>query len=368
MFSSFLLTSMMLLSAKTPATIESPLLVSDVAEFQRAREEVLAWSNSLKSFQGFYSLQQTNYTYANGGVNPVARFDMQVEFRFEGDNRYMMVEDIKTDGSRDQQIAAFFNGSVQHRDNLKVGTEKEEGLAMLEKGTWPFPRGAYLLPTDLFGWDCETPLEKRFERGETYLLKRNGVRVLSHHDGPNSFELYLDDIGRITRIDEVFRPAISLEELQTVWKQKEPFDVFFYQATLELEGYREIDGVSFPALAKKTRYSHNEEEFNRECKSRFHAREIPIYEYQMCAVNASTHVSSVMDFQLDPGTIVLNERIPDSGFKVPLEDGVQIFSSTSGEFSHVYKTPLYARPLTWIVGLVLLLLLGGSGAFYYRRA
>ncbi len=359
------LVSSFLPKPKAVAEMDSPLLISNPAELARLKSEVVAWSNSLKSFKGCYSLVQKNYEHGASGLTPQNRFDMEVEYRFQGDNRYMALEMQLPDGSLDRNCAAQLNGVVQRRDDLYIDSEKEANMAVL-KSRWPFPNGAYMLPTDLFGWDLDIPLEKRFEEGRTYLINRDGMRVLSHYSPAASFEIYLDEKNRVVRIDELFRPEIPLEELQSTWGLKEPFDVFQRDASIELDGYLEIDGVWTPTLAKRTTYSQDRRAYAEKCKHRFDAGEISIYEFQVCiTTQVPKHISSVMDLQLDPGTITLNKKLSDRDFRIRMEDGMEVFEEASGEASYIYQMPWYARPITWGIAIAVLLLLGGGGVFWY---
>ena len=362
MLSSFMVACMLSFSGEAN-TVSSPLLIPDSAELEEVKKTVLSWSNSLKSFKGCYSLTQQNYDIEGGGSIPAAFFEMEVAYRFEDKNQYMTLEMYHPDGLLHQNCAAKWNGVVQKCDTIVDDSVTERNYAVLE-GEWPFPDGAYILPTDLFGWDVDTSLEKRFEKGETYFLKRDGMRVLSQCCFGDSFEIYVDEEDRVRKIDKMFRPAISLEELQTVWKQKEPFDVFLCTETLELDGYIEIDGVDFPTIAKRSARLYDREEYMKKCKARFDAEEISIYEFHMCMMELPVYVQSVMNFQLNPTTATLNKRLSKKDFKILLEDGTKVFNTESDGF-YTYKTPWYARPVTWGIAVAVLLLLGGGGVFWY---
>ncbi len=352
-------------AGRMEAAIDSPLLVSDPTELATLKKEVLAWSNSLRSFKGHYSLVQKNYEHNASGLILQGRFDMEVEYRFQDNDRFMSLEMQHPDGSLDRNCAAQLNGVVQRRDDLNMDSEKEANLAVL-KSRWPFPNGAYMIPTDLFGWDLDISLEQRFEEGKTYLINRDGMRVLSHYNPADSFEVYLDEKNRVVRIDELFRPAIPLEELQNTWGLKEPFDVFQRDSSIELDGYVEIDGVWISTLAKRTTYSQDRRAYAEKCEQRFDAGEISIYEFQVCiTTQVPKHVSSVMDLQLDPGTITLNKRLSDRDFRIRMEDGMHVFEESSGEASYIYQTPWYGRPVTWGIAVAVLLLLGSGGIFWY---
>ena len=366
MLSSLMLMCMLVSSVDGTAaeTIDSPLLISDPAELARLKNEVLEWSNSLKSFKGFYSLRQQNYTHPNGVVTPEALYEMEIEYKFQNDNRYMTLEMLQPDGTLNRQCAAQLDGVVKRRDDMNLGTEEESKLLLLEESSWPFPNGAFLLPTDLFGGDSGKTLEERFQEGTTYLLKRDGMRVLFHSNPADPFEIYIDEQGRVVRIDTLLRPAISLEELKIKWGEKEPFNVFLRIYSLELDGYMNIDGVNFPTLAKRTTRLYDKEEYREKCKEPFRGKEISIFEMHMRTMKLPIYLSTVMDFRLDTSAVEINKSLKDREFKFALEDGMEVFENTETT-SYVYKTPWYGRPVMWGIAVAVLLLLGGGGVFWY---
>ncbi len=367
MFSSAVLSCVMLFSVEAAVTTEmdSPLLISDPAELSRVKEVVLTWSNSLKSFKGSYSLRQQNYGHPNGNVTPVAAFDMEAEYRFQGKNRYLSVEIHHPDGKITRQHGAEVDGSIQRRDDMKVGSDAEYGVVYPENNQWPFPDGAFLLPTELFGESVGKSLEERLEEGTLYLLNRDGVRVLSQVCFGEALEIYLDEDDRVRRIDTIFRPAISLEELRNVWEEKEPLNVFWRMETLELDGYREMDGIDFPTLAKQTTYERDDTEYSEKCEKHFDAKEISIYEFHMCLMQLPIYTAFVIDFQLHIDTVSINKRLWARNFKLPVDEGDHVYEGASKDISYYYETPWYARPITWGIAVAVLLLLGGGGVFWY---
>ncbi len=366
MLSSLVLMCMLVSSVDGTATetIDSPLLISDSAELARLRNEVLKWSNSLKSFKGFYSLRQQNYIHPNGNVTPEALYEMEIEYKFQNDNRYMALEMFEPDGTLTRLYAAQLDGVVKRRDDMNLGTEEESRLLLLQESSWPFPNGAYLLPTDLFGGDSGKTLEERFQEGTTYLLKRDGMPVLFHSNPADPFEIYIDEQGKVRRIDTLLRPAISLEELKTKWGEEEPFNVFLRIYSLELDGYMNIDGVDFPTLATQSTRLYDKEEYRVKCKEPFRGKEISIFEMHMRTMKLPLYLSTVMDFRLDTSAVEINKSLKDREFKFALEDGMEVFENTETT-SYVYKTPWYARPITWGIAVAVLLLLGGGGIFWY---
>ena len=359
------LVSSFLAKREAIAEMDSPLVISDPAELARVKKAVLTWSNSLKSFKGSYSLRQQNYGHPNGNVTPVAAFGMEAEYRFQGKNRYLSVEIHHPDGKITRQHGAEMDGSIQRRDDMKVGSETEYGVVYPDNNQWPFPDGAFLLPTEVFGESSEKSLEERLEEGTLYLLDRDGVRVLSQVCFGEALEIYLDEDERVRRIDTIFRPAISMEELRTVWGEEEPLNVFWCVESLELDAYQEIDGVDFPVLAKRTTYMHDHDRAEKECFQPFNAKVISVYELHMCQMKLPTYPTFVADFQLHIDTVSINKRLWARSFKLPMDDGDRVYGGIGKELSYVYETPWYARPITWGIAVAVLLLLGGGGIFWY---
>ena len=195
---------------------------------------------ALRSFRGAYMITQED---ESGG-----RLVSQDEYRFEGDNRYLTQERM-TPG-QPKEIHTF----VQYQGKYSTRGENDKGVAItLSEPYWPLPVGARLNPPMLYGEQHGYSLGEILSEGDSTVVLRDNMRVLSHRfgKGANCLDIYIDENDRIKRIESVDRLVYSDDEIR-MFCNGDLFDVRQLRTTMELDGYQEINGIEFPAWAQKT--------------------------------------------------------------------------------------------------------------------
>lgn len=236
-----------------PLTSFSQEMSVENTECIRAKESVITWANSLKSFSLSYDLSQSTYEHVGGNMREESSMAWQIVYRQDGENFYFSKETLSSKSvENDVEICSQYNGFF---DTFTSFSGSSLGVVndMKRKGL-PFSWGIYLTPQEIFGHRGDYSLSDVLSEGSTQLIEQDGKRILSHINSNLSaaVDVTLDTDYGVKLIEWCRRPdSLSEETLKTNWKG----DIFYLRiltVTLELSQYRAYNDVFFPSKVVKT--------------------------------------------------------------------------------------------------------------------
>ncbi|MFP4502515.1 MAG: hypothetical protein ACLFTT_16085 [Candidatus Hydrogenedentota bacterium] len=358
-------------------------------EAKPLREAVLRWAESLRSFNGKYTLRQRWPHRPEAADKPPRKYT--ITYRFDGDNAYMeRVESLEPVGKRHSYLARY-EGDVIGRFDYDYPENAQEEYGEDYPGRdfsdhvvvrdnvpapWPEPETAYLPPPELFqgGFWPQSSLAEFMQYGETRLRETDHGSMLVHRRHPAGREQVMfafDEDNRVVTIETGLGFLASMEELETHFPD-DPLGAFRPRTTYEFGGYKEIDGVHFPTWAQETvwEYASDTEEAKRRAEA-YHSGTISLFELQSWIVleQGTPFEATVLDFELLSLAQPLNTELEPADFQVPIPTGAFVNRDPTTQEVVEYVEPWYARlmkpvPLAVLAGLVLLI---GGAAWYIAR-
>ncbi len=357
-------------------------------EAKPLREAVLRWAESLRSFNGQYTLRQRWPHRPEAADKPPRQYT--ITYRFDGDNAYMEREtSIEPEGTQHFYLARY-EGEVIGRFDYDYPDDAEEkygsqypGRVLQDHtyvrknlpGSWPEPEGAFLPPPQIFQgglWPNST-LAEFMRYGETRLRKTDAGTMLVHRRNPagnDKMIFYFDSQQRVVRIEKGLGIAAPMEELEASFPEN-PLGLINLSTSLDLGGYKELNGVQFPTWTQKTLWKYPGTEKIDEYKRRFDQEEIDFFELQRLIIQGvgDPYEATVLDFDLISLAQPLNTPLSPSDFEVPIPSGAYVQHDPRVQEVEEYIPPWYTRlmkpvPLAVLAGLVLLI---GGAAWYIAR-
>ncbi len=339
-------------------------------------DALLAWSHSLKSFSGTYTINQ--YWYGIPGRDPNMPKETQITYRFEGGNRYMeYCAMLKNPKEKDLVKVCFhvalYGGVITTREDFDK-TKQRDPYSVADVGgkvAWPIPEGAYLSPDMIFQGDCWPSLEQFLSKGESSVSLRNGQWVLTHrfpYDSPERLDVWFDEQKRPKTFKYGYCVDVSKEELKSLYPG-DPFDLFHLENSLELDNYVEINGTWFPTWVRKTWWEYENGKVSPELREAFGTGKISLPEYQVkrILVLGKLYVDSYQDCYINPQQVNINTPLSKADFEIEIPPGTLV-SRDGDSRVYPYPGPWYWRVFNRWTGLVaLVVVVGGGCAVVYIR-
>jgi hypothetical protein len=337
-------------------------------ETERLKAVVTRWSDALETFSGSYYLSQSSFVNIDGAMHEESHTEWHIVLRQAGDNFYFSQEYINPEKEKTwHEIHSFYN-DIYNTYTDQAGNR----LAVIdnhEREGMPFPPGVYLTPREIFGKRPEYTLSEVLASGTTRLLQENGKRILSHSnpDLHAAVDIMLDSGSRVVQMDWVRRPFASPEEeLKKIW-EGDIFDLRVKKVTLELNEYKSIDGVLFPARVIKT-WWRMDRAVAEDINARFDRGEITQDELTVQLYTAPVHQVNIQTFTLEDALI--NVPLSEGDFAIDWPDDTRVIKAKNmPEPGEVLPPPreLWQLLLMYAGIAAILLALILAGALLYRR-
>ena len=317
------------------------------------RDQVMAWSESLISFDGVYTLMQ--YPLGEPATQEQAPIRMRVKYRFQGDDRYIEITDDTVDPQGKGGVLSLvrYGGVVSQRADDEREGVRHPLSGQINGSEWPLPEGAFLTPEELFGFRQGKTLADFLAHGETILAHRDGMSVLSHRaDDGNGVDIWLDGSGNVIRLDWVRRlwPTYSDEQIAAVWSG-DPFDVRLLLVTLDLGSYKTLNGVNVPTFARKAWWDTiRKKPSGNQSRDRKPSIEGAIASF----TEVTRHERAAQTFELQPEDAQVNVRLGAAKFRLEYTDGMLMRDRDSGE-DYIHVTPWYRWPAVHLSALAALI-------------
>lgn len=332
------------------------------------RESLLSWSRSLKSFSGKYTL--TQYWYDQPEHDPETPLVMQVDYRFDGNNRYMMVAGVPLEPSGVlTRFVARYDGKITERsDILRPGRPVVEITVRIDRvDMWPDPVGPYLTPEMFFEAGCDLwSFDEFLSVGSTDLVERNGQRILMHRRYPTDtrrLDIWFDGEGRPESFQHGFGPSGTDDEVRALW-DGDPFDFFNVTYSIDVGDYRLTNGVQFPAWARKVWWDAKlDDGIKRRLIDEQRAGKLTPLEFDVerMLARGPRHEKTVQYFQLDVPSVKVNEPLAEEAFTIEIPAGAHVWRGKDATME-VHGSPWYRRLLHPVaVGAVAVGVLGITG-------
>ena len=340
------------------------------------REALLAWSDSLVSFNGEYRLTRRSHTETLEGKPPE---EIIITYRFDGDNEYMDRVQDTAKGGVAHTFMARYEDEVRMRTDYTYGPdiEDETDHSVVQSGVhqgWPEPEGAFVTPKHIFQAIQIPSLREKLAIGESYVWEKDGQPVFTHREYPKGrwqFNAYFDQEQRPIRFEYGVGVLAPLEDIP-VPDGGHALAAFKPYVTLDLGNYETIDGVAFPQWAQKVWIGYADDAGVEEAAEARGRGEIDMLEFQLRSLAAlnTPYEDRVQDFDLIKLGTPLNQPLSKAYFDIDIPKGAYVqFDSASNEL-YTYLGPWYVRifepkPLAIIGGVCVLLL--ALGLWYRRR-
>jgi len=345
------------------AIVIAPLAVraeedpSAATEAESLKNTIILWSRSLESFSGSYRLWQENLMNTAPAQDDIKRlgrllhpdrypdhFEWRVIIRTTGRNAYFELHELNTvsptNPDPDVEIYSYYNGVYDSFSRTKgypicvANDHSRNGL--------PFPWGGYITPEEIFGRQREFLLGEVLSSGNSRVVERDGLKILSHVKLPvlrtgaqdplkpedvvvfqKCVDVAVDADGHVARIEWVSRPYPSEETVRQMWPG-DPFDLRTKGETLELGDYAEIDGVAFPRQVVKTWWTKNKSDIDA-ASARYAAGEISQDELRIDVISLPAIERCVQTFTLEKAR--LNVPLTEADFKIDWPKGVKVWDA-----------------------------------------
>ena len=346
-------------------------------EAAAAKEKLLAWSTSLTSFSGDYTLRQ--YWPGLPGRQEDIPQEWEVTYRFEGGNRYMHRIDLLEGGGHAERFYSCYAGEFRHRSDMHFPPEEvrqEDHTTVNTAVAWPDAHGVYITPELLFQGDLDGSLADFMAIGATSLHEVNGQRVLVHSQAPTSpdrINVWLDASGLPESFEYGITILASEEEARMAWGG-DTFDAFLKYTEINLGQYVEINGVAFPTWARKVWWDYNQSATEAVKQARDAGADWSQAEFLANYIRATEPLSerSVQYFECEPTAITLNEPVPEQDFRVDIPHGAAMFRPNTDLNADVeiFRIPWYRRwpwPVTLALAVGSALLIALLGRWLYGR-
>ena len=341
----------------TSAVAQEAKASAQTAEAVRAK---LMSRPQLRSFSGCYTLHRQEMDKAGEVVKTDSQ---QIEYRFEGENRYLsrefrtdlnMVSKSETPGGDDAQpLRILTNVGFENEFASRIDTECPECLSTdgwkvtvhLRESHFPVPWGIYLDPRVLYGeqpaksWGEGYSLEEVLSEGESTLAFHDGQRILSHDNDEklNHIDIFLDDNDRIARIDSVVRllEEFTEDEIREVW-DGDLLDTRYLISTVELSDYMNFNGLELPARARRLNYTTDRDHFHA-LEDMYKTGQLSPLEFRVRANTESHYLRRVSTVELDVDTVRVNEPLSKSDFTLHCPAGSTIHDRSTDLFYQIGK-------------------------------
>jgi hypothetical protein len=309
-----------------------------------ARAKVLEWAESLKSFEGLYSLVQSHPQDVD--AEPI---EMQIEYRFQDENWYLNHSMLNNEKKTINHIEAMWKGDMQSLHRIIQGklVLQESGIVNRQEDARLFPPGALITPEKLFGKLRTLPDLKTFmSSGYTYLFERDGQSILRHYDGKlYAVDIWLSENASVKRYDVSF--AEFLPDVVKAHYKGDFFEIRWLLESLELSDYRDLEGVSFPTRAVLTAWEPDPgiaEQIVAETKEQ---NLEPIDRFIRKCTQVELFPNMLQEFKLDVPSARVNAELTETSFRISYPEKIVMFNSKG---SRIDPRPFWRR--TWFLASV----------------
>ncbi|WP_320178441.1 hypothetical protein [Roseovarius pacificus] len=316
--------------------------VADDATVAQLKADVIAWAESVQSFDGAYTLVQYPGVDTASSEAPLRK--MLVQYRFQDDNRFMRIVDeaLRSDDAQPVLTLARYKGVVSQRADDDRGDRQDPLSGHVNGSEWPLPDGAFLTPNELFGTANEVTLAEVLTDGETLLFREDGFRVLSHRT-PDSMDvdIWLAQNGDVIRLDWVVRLWPTYSDAQIAEAiAGDPFYARHVITTLDLSAYKTIDGVRFPTFARKSWWNvvrNDEAGAGKPAPDDAIARFAGVTQYERAA----------QTFDMRPEDARINVPLAADDFDIRFTEGM-LMRDWSTQEEYRYSKPWYERRIAYL--------------------
>lgn len=314
------------------------------------REHVLTWSESLRSFEGYYVINDhaPGETVLIEGAEydfPAATHQYEIYYAFDGHNR--IIKHLPPGTLLDNPTGVSFpvrfpfsTNAVYEGDVTRLTHTPDADVrykAYINRDEWRRPMTAPILPEHLFGYEKPSAIPEILRTGETRRVERDGHEVLFHWGMQHDVDVWVNNEGLITRIDYVGRimPKFAgIDELREHW-DGDLFDLRSMSKSIRLANHQLINGVWFPTQAYKTYYGLSEKDRDswRAFVADMDARGASHAEVFVAdATMFPREPQSVTEFTLiDPESTSINTPLPSETFQIDIPPSATIIDEAVSE-------------------------------------
>jgi len=324
----------------------------------KVRDHIMAWSNSIKSFDVEYRCVQHD-------EHDEISFDWTIVHRWQPPSWYVSVIDAAQLGKNGPtgEVHTFHQGA---NESMNVGAIESYGLTQSKgKSELPFPDGAYATPRDIFGFRSGKSLEDFLSTASLSIVERpEGCTLLAVTPETGisvDVTLGLDD--RVSEIVFGRRPTgYSSEQIKEMWG-RDSFDVRKTSLTLELNDYIETDGVWYPTNVVRTVWQVDEAEVIS-LNARFDSGAITQEQLAVEIYDLRPHQFVRQTVTLQKAS--LNKVLPDSDFRIQWPEGVKVYDANDPKLQRpMHQSTSYLGASRWTnYSVALFLGLGVSGGLF----
>jgi len=201
--------------------------------------------------------------------------------------------------------------------------------------------------------------------GTAMLANKEGNRVLMYWTqgeemGGTGVNVYLDNQDRIFRIEYLRRPICSPEEVRK-YASKDIFDIVMKISCVELQDYRQFDGIWFPCHIKERIYWATDESVKRVSRLKAVNGEISWCEYYVTQMEGLEYeeMAPIIEINIDPDTIQINMPLKKSDFEINIPGGTGMVDMETKEVRYTEHETWLERHADLLIILVALGILGG---------
>lgn len=346
-----------------------------VMDAEPLKELVLNAAASLQTYDIQYTLNKNYEHPEEGRVTKRSR----IHYKRSGEDFYFRIEYLDETGAyKEAHTYSFAGGTGEYLQNYPNG--EATGTVDMAQVVFPFfPRGAYMIPEEIFGKEGGTEVwEWMMEGSQSAVFEREGQLVL-HCVNPEKWicaEFYFDDMLHITRIDWLLRPyELSEEGMAALWNGS-PYDLQLKQSSIVLHDLTSINGVTFPMKAERI-YWNTDKPDTDALTAKLRSGELPQDEFLVQFYSMPQAVVGVQTMEVE--TIRINEPLRTADFRIDWPahatkldyasmdaDGVLPLAHTGFCFRSIWDVSLGNLSIVFAV-LAAALALCAGGVFMVRR-
>lgn len=352
-------TILVLAIAITPALRAEDVIDLGPELTEDALQNIVAWSNSLQQFA--ISFTMSTRLLADPDVDPDYLRISTCEHRLQGKDYYVQFSLESAPGVDNIVCFARYNGMVSHRADIPEanGTVKRTGFTYGSRTGVP-PGGTFDI-RELFGFRFDEPLEKTLSEGSSALLQINGRRVLWHRNELRSVNIWLDDTNRVSTLEWVERPGgLEVDAWATGRWDEHLFFLARKRESFELDKYHELNGVTFPLWAMRTRWTENSNEVEA-LRAKCLANEISVQEYYFILRHTPpSYAFSIAYLELDAASVRVNEPLTKADFTLEFPEGSIVTDYRTGETEILASMGWFQELPRWAVVLAVIGVFAGG--------
>lgn len=327
----------------------------------------IAWSESLKSFKGAFTIRRIGYL-PDTVYDGVTR---TVEYRFDGQNYWYRVvradlnyvyTEAEYDGKQRSLVERELKSDPQVTGELNTELEGQRLYGHLE--LW-FPEEITKYPS-VEG----ISLSEELKRGENRVVQRNGIYVLAHtavDDTGYDIDLFFDANHNLFALQPCERFALSPEDISRLFPGEtiDPADLAVKGLFIEFAYPFEMNGAQIPAkFVAKGQWLVGYPPVEAAYEALRNGLAYPEFVAQLVRAARDAPLYGAVEWELNTATSELNVPLARSDFDIKLSAPYYIINQKEGEVYYQQSVEEFlwmlidmVRP--WILPAICLVVLAG---------